>query len=153
LEEWPPMSAQGHATTGDAAASHDHHYEGIPADRPGPDEPRTPLWLPLIGIGLVLFALLAYVTTRPAGKTAAELASEAAPSASVVVAAALPGSAQPGAAMPQRMRGLPGVASAFQPRPSGSALPMGRPRPAPPPGAPAGSPTVNPPHGAPGHVH
>ena len=146
------MSAQGHATPGDAAASHDHHYEGIPADRPGPDEPRTPLWLPLVGIGLVLFALLAYVVTRPAGKTAAELTSEAAPPGSVAAAAAPPGSAQPGAALPQRMRRLPGVASAFQPPPPGSApRPMGN-APAR-PGAPPGSPTVNPPHGAPGHVH
>ena len=47
------MSAHGHATPGDAAASHDHHFEGIPADRPAPDEPRTPLWLPLVGMGLL----------------------------------------------------------------------------------------------------
>jgi hypothetical protein len=141
LEEWPPMSAQGHATPDDAA-SHDHHYEGIPADRPGPDEPRTPLWLPLVGIGLVLCALLAYLVTRPAGKTAAELTSEAAPPGSVATAAAPPGSAQP--ALPQRVRRLPGVASAFQPPPPGSAprglgdMPPG---------------FVNPPHGAPGHIH
>jgi hypothetical protein len=149
LEEWPPMSAQGHATPGDAVASHDHHYEGIPADRPGPDEPRTPLWLPLVGMGLVLSALLAYVMTRPAGKTAAELASEAAPEASVA-AAAPPGAAA--SAMPQRMRRLPGVASAFQPPAPGSP-PRAMGNNAPPPGAPPGSPTVNPPHGAPGHVH
>jgi hypothetical protein len=157
------MSAHGHATPGDAAASHDHHYEGIPADRPGPDEPRTPLWLPLLGIGLLLTALLAFVLTRPPGKTGAELAAEAVPAASVAAAPA------PSASVNPRVRRLPpGVASMFPQggmppgtvpggaaRPAmtaagrplqapagaarvnpGSAPPAPRPRPAPPPPAP-----------------
>ena len=73
------MSAQGHATAAETDESHHDHYEGIPADRAGPDEPRTPLWLPLVGISLLLAALLAFVVTRPAGKTSAELAKEASP--------------------------------------------------------------------------
>jgi hypothetical protein len=103
------MSAHGHATPGDAAASHEHHhYEGIPADRAGPDEPRTPLWLPLVGISLLLFALLAYVITRPVGKSGAELAKEAAPEAPAQASAA------PAASAPNpRVRRLPGLGSAF----------------------------------------
>ena len=59
------MSAQGHATAADTDAAHHDHYEGIPADRAGPDEPRTPLWLPLVGISLLLVAMLAFLVTRP----------------------------------------------------------------------------------------
>ena len=104
------MSAQGHAPAGDAAASNDHHYEGTPADRPGPDEPRTPLWLPLVGLGLFLFTLLGYVMTRPPGKTGDELAKEAAPEASATPPA------PPAAAPNPRMRRLPqGLPSALAP--------------------------------------
>src|SRR5688500_12209941 len=102
------MSAHGHATPGDAAASHDHHYEGIPADRPGPDEPRTPLWLPLVGIVLFLFGLFAYVMTRPPGKTGAELAKAAEP-----VAAEAPANPVASAPSPRVRRMPPGLASMF----------------------------------------
>jgi hypothetical protein len=159
------MSAQGHATAADTDAAHHDHYEGIPADRAGPDEPRTPLWLPLVGISLLLVALLAFAVTRPAGKTGAELAKEASPEASAAAAPTQPTQpTQPGTAAPNpRMRNLPPhVASALAeargsakkaadeeqgiaPAPAGSAA---RPRP-----APGAAPTVNPPHGMPGHVH
>jgi len=124
------MSAHGHATPGDAAASHDdHHYLGIPADRPGPDEPRTPLYLPLVGIALLLAALLAFVMTRPPGKTGAELAAEAVPSGAVAAAPA----PAPSASVNPRMRRLPpGIASMFPPgtMPPGAAPGGAAPRPA-----------------------
>jgi hypothetical protein len=119
------MTAHGHATPGAESASHDHHYEGTPADRLGPGEPSTPLWLPLVGIGLVLATLLAYVVTQPAGKTGAELAQEASPEA--LPAAAAPPSA---AAPPPGFRRAPGMPSVF--------IPNALPKPAPPA---AGSPT------------
>src|SRR5262245_40948952 len=104
------MSAHGHATPGDAAESHEHHhYEGIPADRAGPDEPRTPLWLPLVGISLLLLTLLAYVMTRPAGKSGAELAKEASPEP----AATAPAAAPQGSAPSPRVRRLPGLDAAL----------------------------------------
>jgi hypothetical protein len=155
------MSAHGDATPGDAAASHDHQYEGIPADRPGADEPRTPLWLPLVGLVLVLFGLFAFLLMRPAGKTAAELTNEANPEASAA-AAVPPASAQPTSMRPTRVPRMPGMASAFamppgaapRPVPSGAVrlgmgMDPGAGRPLP---APAPAPT-NPPHGQPGHVH
>jgi hypothetical protein len=40
-------------------------------------EPRTPLWLPLVGGVLFLGALMFMVATRPPGKTADELSKEA----------------------------------------------------------------------------
>ena len=101
------MSTHGHATPGDAVASHDHHYEGIPADRPAPDEPRTPLWLPLVGLGLLLLSLLVYAVTRPPAKTGVELAKEATPEVSAAPAPAEPPN--------PRVRRLPGLASVFPP--------------------------------------
>ncbi|HEY6562545.1 MAG TPA: hypothetical protein VI072_34990 [Polyangiaceae bacterium] len=41
------------------------------------DEPRTPTWLTLLGVALFFFALVAFLVTRPAGKTSEELAQEA----------------------------------------------------------------------------
>jgi hypothetical protein len=104
------MTAHGHATPGAESASHDH-YEGTPADRLGPGEPSTPLWLPLVGIGLVLVTLLAYVATRPAGKTGAELALEAAPEAASPSASV----ARPTGEPPPGFRRAPGMPSVFIP--------------------------------------
>ena len=41
------------------------------------DEPRTPAWLTLLGVALFFFALVAFLVTRPAGKTTEELTEEA----------------------------------------------------------------------------
>lgn len=129
------MSAHGHAAAEPHAAGHDHHghdhaYEGIPADRPGPDEPVTPIWLPLVGISLVLGSILAYIVTRDDPKTREELKP-----ASAAVSAA-PAAAQPEApAQPERRapRALP---SGFRPGALGSALPFARPGASARPGAP-----------------
>jgi hypothetical protein len=43
------------------------------------DEPQTPAWLTLLGIALFFVMMLAFLATRPEGKTAAELAAVAAP--------------------------------------------------------------------------
>jgi hypothetical protein len=42
-----------------------------------PDEPPTPLWLPLVGAALFLLAIIAFAATRDAGQPSASSAAEA----------------------------------------------------------------------------
>jgi hypothetical protein len=116
----------------DASSGHDHHhFDGIPADEAPPDEPRTPGWLTLLGVGLVLAVLLAFALTGPADKTRAELArnAEGATSAAPSAVPAAP-TAAPRPARPSPMAGNPpGLPSGFpRPRPAMSGIrPMPRP--------------------------
>ena len=122
------MSDHAHAGAADAHGEHHSVYDGTPANEPGPGEPATPGWFTLLGISLVLVAMLAWVATRPDGKTRAELTP--AGSASVAAAAAPTPAPSPrpdrpsplGAARPG-MPGMPGaIPSGFVPRltPSGA---------------------------------
>jgi pyruvate/2-oxoglutarate dehydrogenase complex dihydrolipoamide acyltransferase (E2) component len=117
------MSAPGHAETNDAHAAHDH-YEGIAADQAAPDEPESPAWLPLLGLGLLISGVLGYVLMQPAGKTAKELAAAAeptpAPSASAAPAPEAPSEPQAARRPPRPMPSV--VASGAMPR---LARPMG----------------------------
>jgi hypothetical protein len=117
------MSDHGHAVHAEPAASHDHHYEGEPADRPAPDEPKTPGWLPLLGIGLLLSGILGFVATQPAGKTREQLVQAApAPSAAAPEANAAPmPEARPARPMPSGLR--PGALPSAFPRLLGSGTP------------------------------
>jgi hypothetical protein len=68
-------------------------------------EPRTPLWLPLVGGVLFLAAMMFVVATRPPGKTAEELSKEAETAAQLRTgtqkpAEAAPPTPAPGAAAP-----------------------------------------------------
>jgi hypothetical protein len=63
-----PMSAHD---SGQAAGRSAHPPEDAR------EEPRTPTWLTLLGIALFFLALVAFMATRPAGKTTEELAGEA----------------------------------------------------------------------------
>ena len=56
-----------------AVDAHDTHAH----DEEDASEPRTPLWLPLLGGVLFLVTLMVVVATRPPGKTAEELSKEA----------------------------------------------------------------------------
>jgi hypothetical protein len=56
-----------------AVDAHDAHGH----DEEDANEPRTPLWLPLVGGVLFLATLMLVVATRPPGKTAEELSKEA----------------------------------------------------------------------------
>jgi hypothetical protein len=58
-----------------AVDAHDTEHAHDEDDVSG--EPRTPLWLPLVGGVLFLGALMFIVATRPPGKTAEELSKEA----------------------------------------------------------------------------
>jgi hypothetical protein len=51
----------------------DQHPAGNELD---PDEPMTPLWLPLLGLGLLLLAILLFVATRPDEASIAEHGAE-----------------------------------------------------------------------------
>jgi hypothetical protein len=52
-------AAHDHADDDHAADAHDHHDEPAP-----PPEPETPLWFTLLGIGLFVFAGLAFLLYR-----------------------------------------------------------------------------------------
>jgi hypothetical protein len=129
------MSAPGHASDSDVHEAHDH-YEGIAAVHAAPDEPESPAWLPLLGLGLLLTGVLGYVITRPAGKTAAELAAAAEPTAPAT-ASAEPTPPAPEAARqpntpPRQPRVMPMGSAApgalpRLPRPGASVVQPGRP--------------------------
>jgi hypothetical protein len=149
LEDSPPnMSHASHHGPAEASGGHEeHHFDGIPADQPSPDEPRTPGWLTLLGVGLVLSVLLALALRGPEEKTRAELAAgaqSAAPSAAPAAAAPNPEQARPMRPAPAAGN-PPGLPSGFprlgmsgfrpMPRPPGAAAPGAapmRPPPAPP---------------------
>jgi hypothetical protein len=141
------MSEHAHGGASHAHADHHYEYDGTLADEPGPGEPATPGWLTLLGISLVLAIMLAFVATRPDGKTRAELTPQPSGSAAASATATtqgtppvnirpVPSGARPtlppgmlGSAAP-RMR-LPGQ-FAVQPGNTGNALqPPRRPAPAP----------------------
>ena len=110
--------AESHAGAGDG---HDYTYAGEPADRPGADEPSTPGWLTLLGIGLLLSLILGFIVMQPDGKTRSEL-TQAAPAAAEPAKA----NAEPeAAAAPRPPRPLP---SGFRPGAMPAGIPSGHPR-------------------------
>ncbi len=97
-----------------AAAVDAHHEPDL--DELDPDEPRTPLWMPLLGGALFLVAAIFLVATRPAGKTAEELSKDAAAQAAKAREAAQPAeAAEPAAPAPN----APAPARMPQPRAPG----------------------------------
>ena len=83
------MSGHGHHDAGaDPHAGHDDHHETTSDDFPA-DEPRSPGWLPLLGGGLFLAAIFAFVMLGSDDK-----ASDVGKGAAAPVAAARP-SARP----------------------------------------------------------
>ena len=56
------MSSGSHDTH--AAADHDHAFDGEPPSELPADEPRTPGWLPALGMGLFVAAAVAFLVTR-----------------------------------------------------------------------------------------
>jgi hypothetical protein len=72
------MSGHGHEHgSADPHAGHDDHHETSSDDFPA-DEPHSPPWLPLLGGALFLAGIFAFVWMGPGGKTAEELAKDAA---------------------------------------------------------------------------
>jgi len=88
------------STEPEAAQAADAHDDDEPINELLPGEPHTPMWLPLLGGILALLALLAFLVTRPPGRTAKQLSKQAAPQASAVPApsaSAAPAGNAPGA--------------------------------------------------------
>ena len=113
------MSDHGHAGAADAHGDHHSVYDGAPANEPGPGEPTTPGWFTLLGITLVLALMLAWVATRPDGKTRAELTPSGSASAAPAASAPRPDRPLPTGARPGMPPGMP---SAFLPRPAPSGV-------------------------------
>jgi hypothetical protein len=78
------MSSGSHAAHA-AAADHDHAFDGEPTDELPADEPRTPGWIPVLGIVLFVTAAVGFLATRdttpPADAPAPEHAAAEAPAA------------------------------------------------------------------------
>jgi hypothetical protein len=131
------MSHASHHGPADASGGHDHHhFDGIPADEAAPDEPRTPGWLTLLGVGLVLSVLLAAALVRPDDKTRAQLTPNTNAGTAASAAAPTPApSAAPRAVRPPMPGNPAGLPSGFPmprlamsgvravPRPPGGANP------------------------------
>jgi hypothetical protein len=66
------MSGHGDPHEEGAGDEHDAHDDDHHA-APVLEEPSTPLWLTLLGVALFLVAGIAFVASRPGGKTTAEL--------------------------------------------------------------------------------
>ncbi|MEI9941314.1 MAG: hypothetical protein WDO69_29190 [Pseudomonadota bacterium] len=98
------MSGHGHHDAdADPHAGHDDHHETTSDDFPA-DEPRSPGWLPLLGGGLFLAAIFAFVVLGADDK-ASEPGKEGAAPAAAVAPAALPAqrpipALRPGMALP-----------------------------------------------------
>jgi hypothetical protein len=116
-----PMSGHGDPHDEAHGDGHDEHEHDDLHAPPVLEEPATPLWLTLLGIGLFLVAGILFVATREDGKTTAQLtvvpSAEAAPAA-VAPAAPLPNPA--GANQPVRLNAAPN-----QPSPPNPARPGG----------------------------
>src|SRR3954468_12193878 len=95
---------EAHGDGHDELEHDDHHAP------PALEEPATPLWLTLLGIGLFLTAGILFIATRPDGKTTAELT--ALPSAEAAPSGAAPAPTPAGAPNPA---GAPSPAGAVRP--------------------------------------
>ncbi len=81
--------AHGHAALHDAHDAHEA-FTGEPVDTLPADEPRTPGWLPLLGIALFTAAAVLFLATRPASPDAAAKPAEPPPPAPALAAPAPP---------------------------------------------------------------
>ncbi|HKO50940.1 MAG TPA: hypothetical protein VJV79_24685 [Polyangiaceae bacterium] len=101
------MSGHGHHDAGaDHHAGHDDHHDETTSDDFPADEPRSPGWLPLLGGGLFLAAISAFVLLGSDDKSAEATKEAVAPAAVVPPVAARPAARplpalRPGAALPQ----------------------------------------------------
>jgi len=100
------MSGHGqHDVGGDSHAGHDDHHDETTSDDFPADEPRSPGWLPLLGGGLLLAAILGFVVFGSDNPSAEAGADAIAPAAVAPPAAARPAprpvpALRPGVALP-----------------------------------------------------
>ena len=83
------MSGHGdpHAEAHEQEHDHDDDHHAAPVL----EEPATPLWLTLLGIGLFLVAGIVFIATHGEGKTTAELTAASASAAAPVAPVNPPG--------------------------------------------------------------
>jgi hypothetical protein len=122
------MSSGSPATHAAADHDHDHAFDGEPTDVLPADEPRTPGWLPALGIVLFVSAAVAFLATRDDG------AQPAADNAAVAPPAAAPAPAQSGAAdairrlSPDQIRALQKQIDTMRAKQPGGAAPAAQPQ-------------------------
>ena len=127
------MSGHGDPHDDAHGDGHDEHEQDDHHAPPALEEPVTPLWLTLLGIGLFLAAGILFVATREDGKTTAQLT--VVPSAEPAAAVAPPTPAPNPAGMPNpgnapvRLNAPPNPPGGPG-GPGGVAQPAVRPRPA-----------------------
>lgn len=94
----------------DRGREHGHELDLEPDEAIANGEPRTPMWLPLVGGVVFVLGIVGFMATRPPGKTAAELQKEAAASAAELRAKREAERAPPPAPTvgQPRMPGMPG---------------------------------------------
>ena len=123
----------GHGDPHEEAHGDEHEHDEHDDDHHGPpplEEPATPLWLTLLGVGLFLVAGILFIATREDGKTTAQLtAVPSAEGAAAPAPAAAPNPGNPAVRLnaPPNPPGSPGQPAA----PGGVQQPAVRPRPAP----------------------
>jgi hypothetical protein len=111
-----PTSVTGGRHSADGTDLHHHHdddhaFDDTPASALPADEPRTPGWLPAVGLALLLAALVAVLASGDEAPRSAVPVSEPAP-------AAAEAAAERPANPPTAVRAPTGIASAIaQPRP------------------------------------
>jgi hypothetical protein len=111
-------------TAGDHA--HAHAFDGEPVQALPADEPRTPTWLPLLGLLLFVFAGVALLVTgdKPdenADKPAPSAAASPPPGTPTAQAANAQAPSRPAAAVPQAPRPSPALQASGSPAATGSA--------------------------------
>ncbi|MBK9261102.1 MAG: hypothetical protein IPM54_15005 [Polyangiaceae bacterium] len=100
------MSAAHDAHAEASAAHHDahDHFDNEPATELAPDEPRTPSWIPYLGIALFFTAgtacLLCADSDKPEGEKAVAAAPQAQPTPPPAATPAVAPNLRPAAAMP-----------------------------------------------------
>jgi hypothetical protein len=114
-----------HGQTPATAGDDEHAFDGIPTDTPGPDEPRTPGWLTLLGVALVLSLLFLLALRSPDEQDTAEgVTAEPSAVAAAAPAPEVPDQRRPDrapAARPARPTLPPGFPGARPGRPTGPA--------------------------------
>jgi hypothetical protein len=93
------------------AVAVDAHDAGHDDEELSADEPRTPMWLPLVGAVMFLVAIVLFVATRPPPKTGEELAREAEFAARERAAALKALEPPPPEPAPAPMPAMPGAAA------------------------------------------
>jgi hypothetical protein len=119
------MSGHGDPHEEAGADEHDEHDDHHAA--PVLEEPTTPLWVTLLGIGLFLVAGILFIASRSDGKTTAQL--------TAAVSAEAPPSPPPAPAAPQPVAPNPALRV-----PAPGVAPLPRPNAAPRPPQPAARP-------------